>query len=61
MMMMMMMIALRVYFILLFFFVAVKHGPHVPETRVLWRRFGPGSHDVTGGCRKLHSENFHVL
>jgi hypothetical protein len=31
------------------------------ENRVLRRMFGPKRDEITGGCRKLHDENFHNL
>jgi hypothetical protein len=31
------------------------------ENRVLRRIFGPKRDEVTGGCRKLHNEEFHNL
>jgi hypothetical protein len=36
-----------------------EHRLKVFESRVLWRIFGPKRHEVTGGWRKLHNEEFH--
>jgi hypothetical protein len=33
----------------------------VPEKRLRGRIFGPERDDMTGGCRKLHNEELHVL
>jgi hypothetical protein len=38
-----------------------EHGLRVFGNRVLKRIFGPNSEEVTGGCRKLHSEKLHNL
>jgi hypothetical protein len=38
-----------------------EHGLRVFENRVLMRIFGPKRDEVTGGWRKLHNEELHVL
>jgi hypothetical protein len=38
-----------------------EHRPKVFENRVLRRIFGPKRDEVTGECRKLHSEELHIL
>jgi hypothetical protein len=38
-----------------------EHRLRVFENRVLRRIFGPKRDEVTGGCRKLHNEEFHSL
>jgi hypothetical protein len=38
-----------------------KHRLRVFENRVLRRIFGPKRDEVTGGWRKLHNEELHVL
>jgi hypothetical protein len=39
----------------------VEHSLKVSENRVLRRIFGPKRDEVTGDCRKLHSEQLHNL
>jgi hypothetical protein len=36
-----------------------EHRRRVFDNRVLKRMFGPKRDEVTGGCMKLHSEEFH--
>jgi hypothetical protein len=38
-----------------------KHKPRISENRVLRRIFGPRRDKVTGGWRKLYSEELHDL
>jgi hypothetical protein len=38
-----------------------QHRLRVFENRVLRRIFGPKREEVTGECRKLHSEELHFL
>jgi hypothetical protein len=38
-----------------------KHGLKVFESRVLRRIFGPKTHAIRGGLRKLHNEELHNL
>jgi hypothetical protein len=38
-----------------------EHRLRVFENRVLRRIFGPKRDEITGECRKLHSEELHIL
>jgi hypothetical protein len=38
-----------------------EHRLRLFESRVLRRLFGTKRNEVTGGCRKLHNKNLHIL